>query len=151
MTRALRMLAPVWGLALLVANTAAIAASASPYLGPAVDRGIVADRDHVLELGVAARAAATTQPPSIPDIIRTAFAPLGPDAVTWGLRIGFCESTYNPDAVNPSSGTEGLFQFQPSTWAETPEAASSPFDPAANAQAAAWLFTNVGPNQWECQ
>jgi len=146
------MLTPVCGLALLVANTASVAVIASSYIGPAVDRGIVADRDHVLQLEVAARAAAAaSQPPSIPDIIRSAFAPLGPDAVTWGLRVGFCESTYNPNAVNPSSGTEGLFQFQPSTWAETPEAASSPFDATANAQAAAWLFDNVGPNQWECQ
>jgi hypothetical protein len=148
----MRMLTPVWGLALVVANTAAVAASASAYIGPVVDRGIVADRDHVLELQVAARAAAAApQPVSIPDIIRAAFAPLGPDAVTWGLRVGFCESTYNPNAVNPSSGTEGLFQFQPSTWAETPEAGASPFDATANAQAAAWLFNNVGPNQWECQ
>jgi soluble lytic murein transglycosylase-like protein len=97
-------------------------------------------------------AAVQRQPASIPDIIRSAFTPLGPDTVDWALRIASCESTNNPDAVNVSSGAEGLFQFLPSTWAVTPWANSSPFDPSANAQAAAWLYANSGgADNWECK
>ena len=97
-------------------------------------------------------AAVQRQPASIPDIIRSAFTPLGPDTADWALRIASCESTNNPDAVNASSGAEGLFQFLPSTWALTPWANSSPFDPSANAQAAAWLYANSGgADNWECK
>jgi soluble lytic murein transglycosylase-like protein len=94
---------------------------------------------------------APPQPPSIQDVIRSAFQPLGDPAVNWAEQIAFCESTYNPQAVNSDSGAEGLFQFLPSTWVGTPFAAQSPFDPVANAKAAAWLLQTYGPNQWECQ
>jgi len=90
-------------------------------------------------------------PQSIQEIIRSAFAPLGTDAVTWALRVAMCESRYNPNAVNVSSGTSGLFQFLRSTWALTPYAASSPFDPMANARAAAWLYIRGGPGNWQCR
>jgi hypothetical protein len=91
------------------------------------------------------------QPPSVQDIIQAAFQPLGDSYVDWAEKIAFCESTYDPNAVNSSSGAEGLFQFLPSTWAGTPFASSSPFDPQANAQAAAWLLQTYGPSQWECR
>lgn len=84
------------------------------------------------------------------EVIRQAWAPLGPDAVSWAERIAFCESTYNPYSVNRSSGASGLFQFMPATWAGTPWASQSPFDPLANAQAAAWLYQKYGPRQWDC-
>ena len=97
-------------------------------------------------------AAVQRQPASIPRIIRSAFTPLGPDTVDWALRIASCESTNNPDAVNASSGAEGLFQFLPSNWALTQWANSSPFDPSAHAQAAAWLYANSGgADNWECK
>lgn len=83
-------------------------------------------------------------------VIKEAWAPLGPDAVAWAERIAFCESTYNPYSVNRSSGASGLFQFMPTTWAGTPWASQSPFDPLANAQAAAWLYQKYGPRQWDC-
>jgi hypothetical protein len=112
---------------------------------------------------VAAGAQGTTPvPPAVPlqaaagaaaiqQIIMDAFAYLGSAAQTWALRVGYCESHYNPYAVNRSSGASGLFQFLPSTWANTPQHASSPFDPVANAQAAAWLYHRSGPGQWVCQ
>ena len=90
-------------------------------------------------------------PPSIHDIIASAFSPLGGQAVGWALRIAYCESTYNPTAVNSDTGAQGLFQFLPSTWRGTPYANQSPFDPVANANAAAWLLQAYGPSQWECQ
>jgi hypothetical protein len=99
---------------------------------------------------------ATTQPARVPPdsiraIIVAAFSPLGPAPVAWALRIAACESGYNPFAVNRSSGAAGLFQFLPSTWAHSPWAAQSPFDPIANSQAAAWLYARSGPGPWVCQ
>jgi hypothetical protein len=97
-----------------------------------------------------AAAAAPAQPPSVPEIVQAAFAPLGPDAVAWALRVSACESRHDPGAVNASSGASGLFQFLPSTWASSPYAADSPFDPRANALAAAWLYQRSGPAAWSC-
>jgi hypothetical protein len=99
---------------------------------------------------------ATTRPARVPPdsiraIIVAAFSPLGQAAVAWALRVAACESGYNPYAVNRSSGAAGLFQFLPSTWAHSPWAAQSPFDPVANSQAAAWLYARSGPGQWVCQ
>jgi hypothetical protein len=100
---------------------------------------------------VLAASAAASQSPSVQDIIRDAFQPLGDGSVAWAEKIAFCESTYDPNAVNVASGAEGLFQFLPSTWQGTPFASASPFDPRANAQAAAWLLQTYGPSQWECR
>ena len=87
---------------------------------------------------------------SIQQIILDAFAPLGAGAQQWALRVAKCESGYNPNAVNRSSGASGLFQFLPSTWASLPQHNQSVFDPVANAQAAAVLYQRSGPGQWSC-
>jgi hypothetical protein len=103
----------------------------------------------------AARIAALDNHPPPPawigQIISAAFSPLGQAAVTWALRVAWCESRYHPNSVNSSSHASGLFQFLPSTWAGTPWHAQSPFDPTANAQAAAWLYKTYGPQRWVCQ
>ena len=103
----------------------------------------------------AARIAALSNHPPPPayiaNLIYAAFNPLGPAAVQWAINVAYCESRYHPNSVNSSSGASGLFQFLPSTWAFTPQHAQSPFDPAANAQAAAWLYKRDGPSQWQCQ
>jgi hypothetical protein len=98
-----------------------------------------------------APAAAPSGGGSIQDIILNAFAPLGAGAQQWALRIAKCESGYNPNAVNRSSGASGLFQFLPSTWAALPWHGSSPFDPVANAQAAAYYYQHSGPGPWVCR
>jgi hypothetical protein len=91
-------------------------------------------------------------PPAwIGKIITDAFSPLGQDAVVWAMRIAWCESRYHPNSVNTDSQASGLFQFLPSTWSGTPWAKQSPFDPVANAQAAAWLYSHYGPGRWECK
>ncbi len=90
-------------------------------------------------------------PTSITQDIIDAFTPLGPAAVQWALNVAWCESRYHPNSVNSSSGAEGLFQFLPSTWAFTPYASYSPFDPKYNSLAAAWLYNRDGPSQWQCQ
>ena len=90
-------------------------------------------------------------PANIAKIINDAFSPLGQAAVTWAMRIAWCESRYHPNSVNSSSGASGLFQFLPSTWSGTPWANQSPFDPVANANAAAWLYSYYGPGRWACK
>ena len=90
-------------------------------------------------------------PAYIAQIIHDAFSPLGGRALQWAVNVAYCESRYHPNSVNTESGASGLFQFLPSTWAFTPQHASSPFDPVANAHAAAWLYQRDGPSQWECQ
>lgn len=103
----------------------------------------------------AAQVAALSNHPAAPaDIaaaIHNAFVGLGDRALQWAFNVAWCESRYHPNSVNSSSGAAGLFQFLPSTWAFTPQHASSPFDPAANSYAAAWLYARDGPSQWQCQ
>lgn len=100
---------------------------------------------------IAARSNHPPPPPEIAKDITDAFSPLGPAAVQWAMNVAWCESRYHPNSVNSDSGASGLFQFLPSTWAFTPYAKQSPFDPRANAFAAAWLYHRSGPNQWVCQ
>jgi Transglycosylase SLT domain len=89
-------------------------------------------------------------PPYIATIINNAFSPLGPRAVQWAINVAYCESRYHPNSVNTDSGATGLFQFMAGTWAGTPWASKSRFDPVANAQAAAWLYKTYGPGRWSC-
>jgi soluble lytic murein transglycosylase-like protein len=67
------------------------------------------------------------------------------------LRVATCESELNPAAVNASSGASGLFQFMPGTWATTPFADQDIFDPVANANAAAWMWSQGRRGEWSCQ
>lgn len=94
---------------------------------------------------------ASTPPWRVRQIIVSAFSPLGSSAVSWALRVANCESHYHPNSLNSTSGAAGLFQFLPTTWAHTPWANQSPFNPVANALAAAWLFHHSGPGQWSCK
>jgi hypothetical protein len=106
------------------------------------------------QAAAAAEAVLNNHPPPpayIGKIINDAFSPLGQAAVTWALRIAWCESRYHPNSVNSDSGASGLFQFMPSTWSGTPWASQSPFDPVANANAAAWLYSHYGPGRWSCK
>ncbi len=66
------------------------------------------------------------------------------------LRVARCESWLDPTAVNPS-GSYGLFQFVPSTWASTPYANHDIFDAWANANAAAWMWSVGRRGEWVCQ
>jgi hypothetical protein len=100
---------------------------------------------------IAARSNHPPPPPAIAKIITDAFSPLGARAVQWAINVAYCESRYHPNSVNSSSGASGLFQFLPSTWSGTPWASQSPFDPVANANAAAWLYSHYGPRRWVCQ
>jgi len=113
-------------------------------------------------IGASGMAPAPTLPASAPvaasaiqQIILNAFASLGAAAQTWALRVAKCESGYNPLAVNRSSGASGLFQFLPSSWANTPQgkAGQSVFDATANALGAAWYYNATGRTggPWSCK
>jgi Transglycosylase SLT domain len=105
----------------------------------------------VVAAAIAARSNHPAPPPEIAKDITDAFSPLGAAAVQWAMNVAWCESRYHPNSVNSSSGASGLFQFLPSTWAFTPYAGYSAFDPKYNALAAAWLYKRDGPSQWVCQ
>ncbi len=66
------------------------------------------------------------------------------------LRVAECESNLDPYAVNPS-GSYGLFQFIRSTWESTPYGHKDIFDPEANANAAAWMWSEGRKSEWVCQ
>jgi hypothetical protein len=61
-----------------------------------------------------------------------------------------CESHLWRYARNPS-GASGLLQFLPSTWASTPYARFSVYDPYANALAAGWMHAHGRGGEWVCQ
>ncbi|RAQ97359.1 LysM peptidoglycan-binding domain-containing protein [Thermogemmatispora tikiterensis] len=86
---------------------------------------------------------------SIPQMIYQVFGSYGAQA----LSVAQCESSLNPYATNSSSGAAGLFQFLPSTWATTSQAAYSPYNAAANIRAAYEVFARDGFTwrEWSCQ
>ena len=71
------------------------------------------------------------------------------------MRVMWCESRGDPDAVNAESGASGLMQHIPRYWDERARAAgfqgASPFDPIANIYASVWLLDTGGWNHWECK
>jgi hypothetical protein len=87
---------------------------------------------------------------SVQAIIEKAFQPLGSEMVAWALCIAQHESGFHPDECYENSQAEacGLFQFEPGTWAETPYARYSRFNPTASAEAAKWLYQRDGPWPW---
>jgi uncharacterized protein YraI len=66
------------------------------------------------------------------------------------LAVAQCESLLDPYATNAWSGAAGLFQFLPGTWATTPWAGYNIYDPVANANAAAWMWSVGRRGEWVC-
>ena len=81
---------------------------------------------------------------------RLAAIAYGVDAGTL-IRKGRCESVRWTQFRNLSSGAVGPWQFLRSTWASTPFAAFSPFDPDAAALAAAWMHRMGRGSEWSCR
>jgi uncharacterized protein YraI len=103
--------------------------------------------------GATAPASATAAPaPAGTDVVSIIYAA----AAAYGqsgddmLRVATCESGLNPYAYNPA-GWYGLFQFVPSTFASTPYAGFDIYDPVANANAAAWMWSVGRRGEWTCQ
>ena len=80
-----------------------------------------------------------------------------PADVSRAIRIAWCESSFNPQSVNPVTGDAGLFQLHAATWAEYSASAGYPgadiLDPEANVAVAAWMLYNLpgGWSHWQCQ
>jgi hypothetical protein len=80
----------------------------------------------------------------------------GPNDVNRAIRVAWCVSAFNPAAVNPATGSSGLFQHLPDEWAERSAAAGHPsasiFDPRANVAVAAWMLYELpgGWSHWDC-
>ncbi len=72
-------------------------------------------------------------------------------SVSWpcgeALAVAACESTMNPEAVNPSSGALGLFQLLP-YWHEWRFEGGDRFDPEVNTRAAHSLWQERGWEPW---
>ncbi len=71
------------------------------------------------------------------------------------LRVAYCESRYDPLAYNSILGASGLFQIIPGTWRANSAASgysgASVWDPVANANVAAWMFSRGQAGQWACK
>jgi hypothetical protein len=108
----------------------------------------------------------TTVPPDDEPIVHPAeveqwrglVAAYWPDElVDDALSVIDCESNGDPNAVNPSSGAAGLFQFLPSTWdTAAPQAGwdgADVSDPEANVATAYWLYSQFAEpwQQWNCK
>jgi hypothetical protein len=80
-----------------------------------------------------------------------------PADVSRAIRIAWCESSFNPQNVNPVTGAGGLFQHAPDTWVARSTAAgyagADILDPEANVAVAAWMLYELpgGWSHWECQ
>jgi len=68
------------------------------------------------------------------------------------LRFAHIETggRFNERAHNDKTDAKGLFQFLPGTWATTPWAGYSIYDPVANANAAAWMWSVGRRGEWVC-
>ena len=66
------------------------------------------------------------------------------------IRKGRCESG-NWTHFHNASGASGPWQFLGSTWASTPYASYSSYDPFAAALAAAWMHAHGRGGEWVCQ
>ena len=86
---------------------------------------------------------------SVQSMIQSTFGPYAGAA----LAVARCESGYNPNAVNRSSGATGVFQFLASTWAGTSYSGYSRTNAWANVHAAYQVFTRDGHSwrEWSCQ
>lgn len=93
-------------------------------------------------------------PAEIAGIITAAAAKYGVEAETL-LRVAYCESRYDPLAYNGILGASGLFQIIPGTWrinsVPAGYAGASVWDPVANANVAAWMWSTGKSNQWACK
>ncbi|CAA9542707.1 MAG: hypothetical protein AVDCRST_MAG19-21 [uncultured Thermomicrobiales bacterium] len=111
---------------------------------------VVYDEEAVYDEAVVEEAASPVAAGGIEQIIYDAAASYGQPPADM-LRVATCESNLDPGAINHGGNTYGLFQFLPSTWATTPYADQSYFDPYAAANAAAWMWSQGRRGEWVCQ
>jgi hypothetical protein len=96
------------------------------------------------------RTRAPMPPEQVYALVSAYFAPAD---VERAVLVSWCESRYDANATNPSSGAAGLFQHIPRFWADRSGAAgvggADIYDPTANTAVAAWLlYSNGGWKHW---
>ncbi len=79
----------------------------------------------------------------------------GSGDINRAVRLAWCVSRFDVDAINPSTGAAGLFQVDPVLWeaatAEMGLSAPDPFDPATNVAVAAHIiYQGDGWTAWDC-
>ena len=79
----------------------------------------------------------------------------GSGDVNRAVRLAWCVSRFDVDAINPSTGAAGLFQVDPTMWeaavSEMGLGASDPFDAATNVAVAAHIvYQGDGWTAWDC-
>ncbi len=75
--------------------------------------------------------------------------------VVRALRLAWCLSGFDPQAIDPRTGRVGLFQHDPVFWPDHAQLAGfrgyDPFDPVANTAVAAYLiYEGEGWQTWDC-
>lgn len=91
-----------------------------------------------------------TAPENIEAIIREEWK----ESAEVGLKLAFCESTYNPEAKNRTSSASGLFQITSSTWTENRRrmgldtSLELRFDARENAKTAYFIYQHRGTQPW---
>lgn len=79
----------------------------------------------------------------------------GSGDVNRAVRLAWCVSRFDVDAINPSTGAAGLFQVDPIMWetaiTEMGLSPADPFDPATNVAVAAHIvYQGDGWTAWDC-
>jgi len=77
------------------------------------------------------------------------------DDVLRALRVAWCMSGFDPQAIDPVTGRIGLFQHDPAFWPDHAQLAGfrgyDPSDPVANTAVAAYLvYEGEGWQTWNC-
>jgi hypothetical protein len=68
----------------------------------------------------------------------------------WLLNTAACESQLDPWAYNPNTGDSGIFQFNPTTWAEWGGDPAAIWDVWSQSDMAAWAFSVGLHSHWCC-
>lgn len=76
--------------------------------------------------------------------------------VNRAVRVAWCLSRFDVDAIDPATGAVGLFQIDPADWSQAVAEMglptdSDPFDPALNVSVAAHIvYAGAGWGYWSC-
>ncbi|MDP3984381.1 MAG: transglycosylase SLT domain-containing protein [Acidimicrobiia bacterium] len=91
---------------------------------------------------------------AVRELVQTYFAS---GDVNQAVRLAWCVSRFDIDAISPSTGASGLFQIDPATWDDLASDAGLPatadiFDPEMSTAVAAYIvYQGDSWGYWDCQ
>ncbi|HJS72477.1 MAG TPA: hypothetical protein VJ858_07100 [Acidimicrobiia bacterium] len=137
------------------AATAAVAVAAAPDAGevePASEQKGDADEDASVGT-IASPGSDWLSEVEVRALVTTYFQP---QDVNRAVRIAWCETRFDPNAVDPASGGVGLFNHLPQYWearaANAGFAGAAATDPVASTAAAAWeVYNGAGWEIFTCR